>query len=188
MLSINLEKGDKIDLTKHTPTLKKVMVAAGWDMNKEDMSMDADLMAIMLTDSQSVRSKKDFIYYGNKGSQGDCIYCGEDNLTGEGDGDDEFVNVDLTKIPENISKISFLLNIYNAKTKGQNLSDLKNAFIRAVDIETGKELCKLEVKDLNGTTIIFAHLVRISDSWEFQADGITTSDFEGKLSGYGLAA
>ncbi len=189
MLSVNLTKGEKVDLTKAVPSLKKVFIGAGWDMKKEGASMDADLSAFLLTDSSTVRGKEDFIYFNNKGSQADCVWHSGDNLTGEGDGDDEVINVDLTKVPDNIKKITFILNIYNAASKGQSLKDLENAFIRAVDAETNNELGKLEVKDLDGTTIIFAHLQRNETGWEFHADGATNGNDLGNLAAqYGLAA
>lgn len=188
MLSINLEKGAKLDLTKAVPTLKKVFIAAGWDMSKKGETMDADLSAVLLTANGTMRNEKDFIFFNNKGSKGDAIWHSGDNLTGAGDGDDEVVNVDLSAIPQDIKKITFSLNIYHAQQKGQSLKDLANAFLRAVDAETGNELCKFEVKDLTGTTITFGHLDRTADGWEFHADGVTSDNFEGLLTNYGLAA
>ncbi len=188
MLSINLEKGQKLDLTKAVPSLKKIFVGAGWDMKKAGATMDADLSAVLLGVDGKTKSNKDFIYFGNKGVQGDAVWHSGDNLTGEGDGDDEVINVDLTKVPADVAKITFILTIYNAASKGQSLADLDNAFIRAVNAEGSAELSKFEVKGLEGDTINFCHLTRTTDGWEFNADGTTSSDFKKSLNNFGLAA
>jgi len=188
MLSINLQKGEKVDLTKQTETLAKVFVACGWDVKNNGPTMDADLMGLLLTSDGTVRDKKDFIYYGNKGTKGDAIWHSGDNLTGAGDGDDEVINIDLTKVPDNIVKITFLLNIYMAEAKHQALADLDNAFIRVVDAGTDKELCKLDVNGMTGTTLTFGHLINEGGSWHFHADGATSAHFNDVIATFGLAA
>lgn len=176
MLSINLEKGQSLDLTKKSPGLKKVFIGTGWDMKKEGATMDADLMATLLTSGGKVRNEADVIYFNNKGKSGDAIWHSGDNLTGEGDGDDEVINVDLSKIPADITKITFTLNIYGAASKGQSLADLDNAHIRAVNAETNEELASFKVSGLTGTNITYCHLVRGGEGWEFTADGSTSSE------------
>lgn len=189
MLSVNLQKGDKVDLTKKVANLAAIFVACGWDCKSEGATMDADLSALLLDKDGKVQSKNGFIYYGNLGTNKDAVYHSGDNLTGAGDGDDEVVNVDLKALPAEIVKISFILNIYDAARKKQSLKDLDNAFIRAVDKNTNTELCKLEVKDMEGDTINFAHLDRLEDgSWVFHADGTTSSNFKGLLGNMGIAA
>lgn len=175
MLGINLEKGQSLDLTKKSPGLKKVFIGAGWDVKKSGASMDADLMATMLTASGKVRNEKDVIFFNNKGAKSDAIYHSGDNLTGAGDGDDEIINVDLEKVPAEVTKITFVLNIYNATQKGQSLADLDNAHIRAVNAETNEELASFKVSDLTGTNITYCHLQRGGEGWEFVADGSTNS-------------
>lgn len=176
MLSVNLEKGQSLDLTKKSPGLSKVFIGAGWDMKKAGATMDADLMATLLTSSGKVRNEKDVIYFNNKGKDGDAIWHSGDNLTGAGDGDDEVINVDLSKVPAEISKITFTINIYNAAAKGQSLADLDNAFIRAVNAATNEELANFKVTGLTGTNITYCHLVRGAEGWEFVADGATSSE------------
>lgn len=175
MLGINLEKGQSLDLTKKSPGLTKVFVGAGWDP-KAGKTMDADLMATVLTSSGKMRGGKDVIYFNNKGSKGDYIWHSGDNLTGDGDGDDEVINVDLSKVPAEITKITFILNIYNAAQKGQSLSDLDNAHIRAVNAENNEELANFKVSALTGTNITYCHLQRGGEGWEFVADGTTNGD------------
>lgn len=176
MLGINLEKGQSLDLTKKNPGLTKVFIGAGWDMKKAGATMDADLMATLLTARGKLRSGADVIYFNNKGKDGDAVWHSGDNLTGEGDGDDEVINVDLSKVPAEINKITFTVNIYNAVTKGQSLADLDNAFIRAVNAITNEELANFKVTGLTGTNITYCHLVRGGEGWEFVADGATNSE------------
>lgn len=181
MLGINLEKGQSLDLTKKNPGLTKVFIGAGWDVKAAGSSMDADLMATLLTSAGKVRGNQDVIYFNNKGAQGDAVYHSGDNLTGAGDGDDEVINVDLSKIPAEINKITFTLNIYNAAGKGQSLADLDNAHIRAVNAETNEELANFKVTGLTGTNVTYCHLVRGGEGWEFVADGTTGSEDLGQI-------
>lgn len=180
-LGINLEKGQTLDLTKKSPGLTKVFIGTGWDVKKEGSSMDADLMAVMLTAEGKTRDANDICFFNRLGAEGDAVWHSGDNLTGEGEGDDEVINVDLSKVPAEIAKISFIVNIYDAAKKGQSLADLDNAHIRAVNSETNEELASFKVTDTAGTTINFCHLVRGGEGWEFVADGSTDADELGQI-------
>jgi len=176
MIGLNLEKGESLDLTKKTPGLTKIFIGTGWDVKPGGKTMDADLMSVSLKADGKVRGNQDVIYFSQRGKDGDAIWHSGDNLTGEGEGDDEVINVDLSKVPAEIVKISFIVNIYDAAKKGQSLADLDNAHIRAVNAENNEELAIFKVTQTEGTTINFCHLVRGGEGWEFQADGSTDAD------------
>ena len=118
-MAVNLTKGQKVDLTKGNPGLSKIVVGLGWDTNKYDGGADFDLdaAAFLLNAEGKVASDADFVFYSNlKHSSGAVEHLG-DNLTGEGDGDDEQIKVDLTAVPASIEKIDFTVTIYDAETR-----------------------------------------------------------------------
>ena len=130
-----LSKGQKVDLTKGNPGLTKIMVGLGWDVNAFDSgsAFDLDAAAFLLGASGKCPTERDFIFYGNlKHSTGAVEHMG-DNLTGEGDGDDEQIMVDLAKVPASIERIAFTCTIYDAENRRQNFGQVSNAFIRIVD-------------------------------------------------------
>ena len=141
-MAINLTKGQKVDLTKGNPGLKKLMVGLGWDVNAYDSGADFDLdaAAFMLGDNGKCPTEKEFIFYGNLTHPSESLKHMGDNLTGEGEGDDEQIFVDLTKLPSNVSKVAFTVTIYEAEERGQNFGQVSNSFIRIVDESTGQEL------------------------------------------------
>ena len=129
-MPINLSKGQKVDLTKGNPGLNKIMVGLGWDVNVFDTgaAFDLDASVFMLGDNGKCITQKEFIFYGNlEHTSGSVKHMG-DNLTGEGDGDDEQVLIDLSAIPSNISKIAFTVTIYDAEIRRQNFGQVSNAF------------------------------------------------------------
>lgn len=143
-MTINLQKGQKTDLTKGNAGLSTVMVGLGWDPYKYSGSFDFDLdaAAFLVTESGKVTGDSDFIFYNNpKHPSGAVIHMG-DNLTGEGEGDDEQVLVDLKKIPVNIAKIVFTVTINDADARKQNFGQVSNAFIRIVNQSDNNELLR----------------------------------------------
>ena len=118
-MPISLKKGQKVSLTKENPGLKNVVVGIGWDINAFDTGGDFDLdaAAFCLTDSGKVSDQKDFVFYGNLTHPSGAIQHMGDNLTGAGDGDDEQIKIDLSKIPANITKIAFTVTIYEAEER-----------------------------------------------------------------------
>lgn len=181
-MAVSLQKGQKVDLTKGNPNLKKVMVGLGWDTNKYDGGKDFDLdaAAFLLGENGKVSNDMDFIFYNNlKGAQGSVTHMG-DNLTGEGEGDDEQVKVELDKVPANIHKIDFTVTIHDAEQRGQNFGMVSNAFIRIVNEETGQELIRYDLgEDFSmETAIVVGELYRHSGEWKFNAIG---SGFKGGL-------
>ena len=179
-MPINLSKGQKVDLTKGNPGLTKIMVGLGWDVNAFDSgsAFDLDAAAFLLGASGKCPTERDFIFYGNlKHSTGAVEHMG-DNLTGEGDGDDEQIMVDLAKVPANIERIAFTCTIYDAENRRQNFGQVSNAFIRIVDQSTGTELIRYDLaEDFSiETAIVVGELYRHNGEWKFNAIG---SGFQG---------
>ena len=177
-----LTKGQKVSLTKDNPGLKKVVVGLGWDINAFDTGGDFDLdaAAFCLTESGKVSRQEDFVFYGNlKHPSGGIEHLG-DNLTGAGDGDDEQIRIDLSRVPENIVKIAFTATIYDAETRRQNFGQVNNAFIRIYNEETGEEMLKYDLgEDFSiETAAVFGELYKNNGEWKFNAIG---SGYQGGL-------
>ncbi|MDE6848148.1 MAG: TerD family protein, partial [Ruminococcus sp.] len=137
-MPINLSKGQKIDLTKSNPGLKNIMVGLGWDVNVFDSgaAFDLDAAAFLLGSNGKCPTDNEFIFYSNlKHSSGAVEHMG-DNLTGEGEGDDEQIKINLSGIPSNIEKIAFTVTISDADNRRQNFGQVSNAFIRIVNNDT----------------------------------------------------
>ncbi|MDE5737399.1 MAG: TerD family protein [Oscillospiraceae bacterium] len=174
-MAVNLSKGQKVDLTKGNPGLTQIMVGLGWDVNRYDGGYDFDLdaAAFLLGDNGKVICDADFIFYGNKEhNSGAVVHCG-DNLTGEGDGDDEVILVDLSKIPANVAKIAFTVTIYDADVRNQNFGQVDNSYIRVVNQANGTELIHFDLgEDFSiETAVVVAELYRHNGEWKFNAVG-----------------
>ena len=181
-MPINLQKGQKVDLTKGNPSLKNIMVGLGWDVNVFDSGADFDLdaAAFMVGENGKCPTEREFIFYGNlEHSSGALKHMG-DNLTGEGEGDDEQIEVDLTKIPANVSRVVFTVKIYYAEVRRQNFGQVSNAFIRIVDMATDRELIRYDLgEDFSiETAVVVGELYRHNGEWKFNAIG---SGFQGGL-------
>ena len=181
-MPINLTKGQKVDLTKGNPGLKNIMVGLGWDVNAFDSGADFDLdaAAFMLGDNGRCPTEKEFIFYGNLEHPSKSVKHMGDNLTGEGEGDDEQIHVELQKIPANVSRIAFTVTIYDAESRRQNFGQVSNAFIRIVDEATNMELIRYDLgEDFSiETAVVVGELYRHSGEWKFNAIG---SGFQGGL-------
>ncbi|GFI33083.1 general stress protein 16U [Lachnospiraceae bacterium] len=182
-MAINLSKGQKVDLTKGNPGLKNIMVGLGWDVNAFDSGADFDLdaAAFMLGANGKCPTDKEFVFYGNLSHPSGAVNHMGDNLTGEGEGDDEQVQVDLSKVPANVEKIAFTVTIYDAETRKQNFGQVSNAFIRLVDEANGAELIRYDLgEDFSiETAVVVGELYRNGAEWKFNAIG---SGFQGGLS------
>ena len=181
-MAVSLQKGQKVDLTKSNPGLTKILIGLGWDTNKYDGGSDFDLdaAAFLLGETGKVSSDGDFIFYNNlKHASGSVTHLG-DNLTGQGDGDDEQLKIELSKVPQNISKISFTVTINDAEARKQNFGQVSNAFIRVCNDETGAELIRYDLgEDFSvETAVVVAELYRNGTEWKFNAIG---SGFQGGL-------
>ena len=181
-MPISLKKGQKVSLTKGNPGLKKVVIGLGWDVNAFDTggAFDLDTAAFLLTDTGKVSRTEDFIFYGNLVHPSGAVSHMGDNLTGAGDGDDEQIQIDLTKIPSNISKIAFTVTIYDAEIRRQNFGQINNAFIRIFNEENGVELVQYDLdEDFSiETAVVFGELYKHNGEWKFNAIG---SGYQGGL-------
>ncbi len=182
MAVISLSKGQKVDLTKTNPGLTNLTVGLGWDVNKYDGGQDFDLDAsiFLLDGNGKVSSPEDFVFYNNTaGGNGSVVHTG-DNLTGDGDGDDEQVKVAIKEVPAHIQKISFTVTIHDAETRGQNFGMVSNAFIRVVDEATNNELIRYDLgEDFSiETAVVVGELYRHNGEWKFSAVG---SGYQGGL-------
>ncbi|MBR2178940.1 MAG: TerD family protein [Selenomonadaceae bacterium] len=185
-MAVSLRKGQKVDLTKGNPNLKKVLIGLGWDTNKYDGGFDFDLdaAAFLLGDNGKVTSDDDFIFYNNLKHKSGAVEHMGDNLTGEGEGDDEEIKIDLSKVPQNIAKIDFTVTIYEAVERKQSFGQVENAYIRVVDDTTGNELIRYDLgEDFSiETAVVVGELYRHGGEWKFNAIG---SGFEGGLASLG---
>ena len=181
-MPVCLQKGQKVSLTKGNPGLTKVVVGLGWDVNAFETggSFDLDAAAFMLTDSGKVSCQNDFIYYGNLTHPSGSVQHQGDNLTGVGDGDDEQIRIDLSKVPANITKIAFTVTIYDAEARHQNFGQVNNAFVRIYNEANGEELLRYDLgEDFSiETAAVFGELYKHGDEWKFNAIG---SGYQGGL-------
>ena len=181
-MAVSLQKGQKVDLTKGNAGLKKIVIGLGWDVNKYDGGTDFDLdaAAFLLGENGKTASDADFVFYGNlKHASGSVEHMG-DILTGEGEGDDEQIKVDLAQIPAAVQKVDFTVTIYDAETRKQNFGQVSNAYIRVLDETNNKELIRYDLgEDFSvETAVVVAEIYRHGTEWKFNAIG---SGFQGGL-------
>ena len=181
-MPVNLKKGQKVSLTKENPGLSKVVVGLGWDVNAYDTGGDFDLdaSAFLLTDSGKVLRQEDFVFHGNLAHPSESVVHQGDNLTGVGDGDDEQIKINLSSVPEGITKIAFAATIYDADERRQNFGQVNNAYIRIYDESNGQEIIRYDLgEDFSiETAVIFGELYKHNGEWKFNAIG---SGFQGGL-------
>lgn len=192
IMGINLSKGESVNLSKATPGLAAVLACAGWDMSQDDKTMDLDLAIFALDKNDKTLNGDDgFIYFNHKTGAGGAIQHHGDNVTGKGDGDDEVISVDLTKLPPEAAKLAVVVAIYDAKRKNQSLNDLKNAFVRVVNKDGNAELARFDITSgLTGDGILFGEFTKNENNeWSFKAVGQTiTGEFNTFVNQYGLQA
>ncbi|UOQ43958.1 TerD family protein [Halobacillus salinarum] len=189
-MAISLQKGQRIDLTKGNAGLSKIMVGLGWDPVQSKgggllgslfggggPEIDCDASVLMLEDDKFTENQN-LIYFGNLRSRDGSIQHTGDNLTGEGEGDDEQIIVDLDKIPSKVNKLVFVVNIYDAVKRKQDFGMIQNAFIRVVDTGNRNELLKFNLTDnyAGKTSLIVSEIYRHETEWKFAAIGNGTND------------
>lgn len=183
-MSISLQKGQKISLTKENAGLSGIIVGLGWDeiprkggLFSKPQPIDCDASVIMLTDGKLI-TEKDLIYFANLKHNSKSVMHMGDNLTGEGEGDDEQIKVDLSKIPQQYNNLVFVVNIYDCAKRNQHFGMIKNAFIRLLDENKGIELCRYNLTEdyANMTAMLFAEIYRNGNEWKFNAMGQGTND------------
>lgn len=184
-MSISLQKGQKVSLSKDNAGLSKVIIGLGWDEVKQprgffaakSQAIDCDASALLLQNGKLLK-KGDIVYYGNLRHESGTVQHMGDNLTGAGDGDDEQIVVDLARVPAGFDKIVIVVNIYQAVQKKQHFGLIQNAFIRLVDGRTNAEMCKYNLtENYSGmTAMIFGEVYRHDGEWKFSAIGQGTND------------
>lgn len=180
-MSVNLQKGQKVDLTKGNAGLRKVMVGLGWDAAQNSLGsfggktqdIDCDAIAFLLGSDGNLASSGDVVFFNNLRHASGCVLHQGDNLTGEGEGDDEQIMVDLSNLPQKYERIVILVSIYKATDRSQHFGMIKNAFIRLVDADKSKELCIYNLSEnYSGmTSMVFGELYRYKGEWKFNAVG-----------------
>lgn len=172
---ISLQKGQKIDLTKGDPSLKQIIVGLGWDTNKYSGGYDFDLdaSAFLLDKNDRAGGIEDFIYYNNLvGGNGSVKHTG-DNLTGEGEGDDEQIKIDLSLVPAHVEKVAITVTIHEAISRGQNFGQVSNAYVRVVNEMNEQEILRYDLgEDFSiETALVVCELYRHQGEWKFNAVG-----------------
>lgn len=171
---INLSKGQKINLSKSKPGLKKIMIGLGWDANAFSSGEDFDLDAsVFLMDENEKTTAENFIFYNNLSTPDGSVIHQGDNRTGDGDGDDEQIFIDLEKIPPHIKKIGITITIDAADRKRQNFGMIENAFCRLVNDETGVEEARFDLGEEFSveTAVVVGEVYRYNGDWNFRAVG-----------------
>jgi len=173
-MSVSLGKGANISLDKEAPGLTRILIGLGWDTRSTDgEDFDLDASVFLLGESGKVRGDHDFIFYNQlKSSDGSVEHTG-DNRTGEGDGDDEAIKVNLSQVPAEVTKLSVVATIHDATTRKQNFGMVQNAFIRIVDDSNGREISRYDLAEDCSveTAMIFGEVYRHSGEWKFRAVG-----------------
>ena len=181
-MGINLSKGQKVDLTKTNPGLVNVTVGLGWDTNKYDGGNDFDLdsSVFLLGSNGKCASESDFVFYNNTTGAGGAVVHTGDNRTGDGDGDDEPVNINLSTVPASIEKIAFSITIHDAEARGQNFGQVNNSYVRILNADSGEELIRYDLgEDFSiETAVVVGELYRHNGEWKFNAIG---SGYQGGL-------
>ena len=173
-MALSLSKGGNLSLTKEAPGMTKVLVGLGWDARSTDgQDFDLDASAFLLKADGKVRADSDFIFYNQLKSVDGSVEHTGDNRTGEGDGDDEAIKVDLSKVPADIDRIAFTVTIHEADARRQNFGQVRNAFIRIVNQDNNNEVARYDLAEdaSTETAMIFAELYRNGAEWKFRAVG-----------------
>ena len=173
-MGISLSKGGNLSLSKTDPNLTKILVGLGWDERATDgAEFDLDASVFLLNTTGKVRSDADFIFYNQlKSADGSVEHTG-DNRSGKGDGDDEAVKVDLSRVSPDIDKIAVTVTIHDAEARRQNFGQIANAFIRVVNDVTGVEIVRFDLAEdySTETAMVFGELYRNNGEWKFRAVG-----------------
>jgi len=181
-MSISLSKGQKIDLTKTNPGLKKALIGLGWDTNKYSGGFDFDLdaSAFLVGPNNKVNSDADFIYYNNLVHSSKFVTHTGDNRTGAGEGDDEEIILDFESAPANVDKVAITVTIHDAIARAQSFGQVSNAYIRVVDAATNVEILRYDLSEDFSieTALVVCEIYRHNGDWKFSAIG---SGFEGGL-------
>ena len=173
-MAISLTKGQNISLSKTDPSLKNVLVGLGWDARSTDgQDFDLDASVFMATENGKVPSDRHFIFYNQLVSPCGGVEHTGDNLTGDGEGDDESVIVRLDKVESNIKSLFITVTIHDAEARRQNFGQVSNAFVRIVNNDTGDEIVRFDLSEdySTETAMVFGEIYRHNGEWKFRAIG-----------------
>ncbi len=173
-MAISLQKGGNVNLSKEAPSMTRVKVGLGWNPRSTDgQDFDLDGVAFMLAATGKVRSDTDFIFYNQKESSCGSVKHSGDNRTGDGDGDDETLDISLTSIPADVDKVVFGATIHEGQARRQNFGQVSNAYIRVVNADTQQEIARYDLSEDSSTeaAMIFGELYRNNGEWKFRAVG-----------------
>ncbi|MED1826069.1 TerD family protein [Brevibacillus agri] len=179
-MAVSLQKGQKVDLTKTNPGLTQIKVGLGWDTNKYDGGgeFDLDVSVFLLNEQGKVEDDKHFVFFNNPKSPDNSVVHSGDNRTGAGDGDDEVIEIDLSKVSASVHKIAFTITIYDAATRNQNFGQVSNAYARVLSASNGEELIRYDLgEDFSiETAVVVGELYRHGSEWKFSAIGAGYKD------------
>ncbi|SHK13713.1 tellurium resistance protein TerD [Pseudonocardia thermophila] len=173
-MSVTLVKGGNVSLSKEAPGLTRILVGLGWDVRTTTgADYDLDASAIMLGENGKVLSDSHFVFFNNLTSPDGTVEHTGDNLTGEGEGDDEVIKVNLEAMAPNVAKIVFPVSIYDADARGQNFGQVQNAYIRIVNEVNGAEIARFDLTEdaSTETAMVFGEVYRHGGDWKFRAVG-----------------
>ena len=173
-MALSLSKGGNISLSKEAPGLTRVLVGLGWDARATDGGdFDLDASAFLLNATGKVRSDADFIFYNQLKSQDGSVSHTGDNRTGDGDGDDEAIEINLAKVPAEVAKVAIAVTIHDAEPRRLNFGMVSNAYVRVVNQETNQEVARYDLAEdaSTETALIFAEVYRHNGEWKFKAVG-----------------
>ncbi|MFJ5117838.1 MULTISPECIES: TerD family protein [unclassified Kitasatospora] len=173
-MGVSLSKGGNVSLTKEAPGLSAVVVGLGWDVRTTTgTDFDLDASALLCNDQGRVDKDGNFVFFNNLKSPDGSVEHTGDNLTGEGEGDDEAIKVNLATVPADVQKIVFPVSIYDAENRTQNFGQVRNAFIRVVNQADNKELARYDLSEdaSTETAMVFGELYRNGAEWKFRAIG-----------------
>lgn len=173
-MAISLEKGGNVSLSQSEPGLKRILVGLGWDARSSDgADFDLDASALLLGKDHKVLSEDCFVFYNNLTSPEGSVEHTGDNITGEGDGDDEAIKINLEGVPAEVEVVAIAVTIHDADSRRQNFGQVRNAFIRIVNDETDKEIARYDLSEDYSveTAMLFGEVYRRSGEWKFRAVG-----------------
>lgn len=173
-MSVSLNKGGNVSLTKEAPGLSAVLVGLGWDVRTTTgADFDLDASALVVGSNGKILSDGHFVFFNNLTSPDGSVEHTGDNLTGEGEGDDEAIKVHLDGVPAECDKIVFAVSIYDAEARGQSFGQVRNAFIRVVNQAGGAEIARYDLSEdaSSETAMVFGELYRNNAEWKFRAVG-----------------
>lgn len=173
-MGVSLQKGGNVSLTKEAPGLSKITLGLGWDARVTDgAAFDLDASLFMVGEDGKVAADADFIFYGNKASADGSVLHNGDNLTGEGDGDDETISIDLTNVPAGVKKLVAAITIHEAESRKQTFGQVSSSYIRVINADGGVEIARYDLsEDASAeTAMVFGEVYRHGDEWKFKAIG-----------------